>query len=302
MPQQVLFKHGQGGCYHNGEELEELRRTVRQGDTIQIQIGRQEVLKTKNDNDDNKILWHATQTKILAVKIHGNTGSSYVKTIVSMTEEAEEIPNDQLFHKDELDNEQQPQEYCDKEEVHLPSKKERFSAFAEFIAAAFPSDNHIFDIAGGRGELALLLTLAGHKTILVDPRENAGMLSSRSRKQLRKSGNEPFQVIREFFDETSDVRILKTATETPLLIGLHPDEATEAIVDAAIRNQLAFAVIPCCVYSRLFPSRRYKGKPVRTHEQFCNYLQSKAPNIQRTMLNFGGHATVLYHLGDYGEG
>ena len=190
------------------------------------------------------------------------------------------------------DSEQEDEE---PKEVHLPSKKERFAVFAEFISNTFATNNHhIYDIAGGRGELALLLTLAGHKVTLVDPRENAGMLSSRSRKQLRKSGKEPFQILRDFFDENTPLN-----SDTPLLIGLHPDEATEAIVEAAIQNQCPFAVAPCCVYSRLFPHRRFQCKPVRTHEQFCNYLQSKTTRIQRTELGFGGHATVLYHLGNY---
>jgi hypothetical protein len=182
----------------------------------------------------------------------------------------------------------------------LPSKKERFAVFAEFITTTFPADNDVYDIAGGHGELALLLTLASHKVTLVDPRENAGMLSSRKRKQLRKSGKEPFETLRVFFDSEGTI-IKKTTTRNPILIGLHPDEATEAIVDAAILHRCPFAVAPCCVFSRVFPNRRYQGRPVRTHEQFCRYLQAKAPGIQRTSLSFGGRATVLYHLGDYGE-
>lgn len=85
----------------------------------------------------------------------------------------------------------------------------------------------------------------------------------------------------------------------PFLVGLHPDEATEAIVDSALQHCLPFAVVPCCVYARLFPHRRYHGQPVRTHEQFCQYLQAKAPHIGRTQLEFGGQATVLYHLDNY---
>jgi hypothetical protein len=39
-------------------------------------------------------------------------------------------------------------------------------------------------------------------------------------------------------------------------VALHPDEATEACVRFAITNRKPFAVVPCCVFSRLFPYRR----------------------------------------------
>ena len=34
------------------------------------------------------------------------------------------------------------------------------------------------------------------------------------------------------------------------VIGLHPDEATEAIVDCALAHNKPFAVVPCCVFPR----------------------------------------------------
>jgi hypothetical protein len=115
----------------------------------------------------------------------------------------------------------------------------------------------------------------------VDPRTNADMLSSRGRKQLHKSGREPFRVERVFWDAqgsmldsrekqggehageatgfsgvTENRAAIITAASSPpcpFLVGLHPDEATEAIVDAALWRCLPFAVVPCCVYARLSP-------------------------------------------------
>ena len=40
------------------------------------------------------------------------------------------------------------------------------------------------------------------------------------------------------------------------IVALHPDEATDAVVDWAVRHRRPFAVVPCCVFSRLFPHRR----------------------------------------------
>ena len=92
----------------------------------------------------------------------------------------------------------------------------------------------------------------------------------------------------------------KPTQQRVVLVGLHPDEVTEVIIDAALAHRLPFAVVPCCVYSRLFPHRRHPdGQSVRTHERLVQYLQAKAPRIRREQLSFGGQATVLYHLGDY---
>ena len=45
------------------------------------------------------------------------------------------------------------------------------------------------------------------------------------------------------------------------IVALHPDEATGEIVDFAIKHRIPFVVVPCCVFSRLFPNRY---KPIRT--------------------------------------
>ena len=94
-----------------------------------------------------------------------------------------------------------------------------------------------------------------------------------------------------------------------LVVGLHPDEATDAIVDAALAAGKPFAVVPCCVFPSLFPHRRLVVAPlhvgavgdtrgggggdggtasaagggaggsvqVRTREQLCQFLCLKAP-------------------------
>lgn len=62
-----------------------------------------------------------------------------------------------------------------------------------------------------------------------------------------------------------------------LLIGMHSDEATEAIVDAALRRGINFAVVPCCAFVSRFPNRRLAdGTAVATTAQFIRYLKAKA--------------------------
>ena len=84
-----------------------------------------------------------------------------------------------------------------------------------------------------------------------------------------------------------------------VLLGMHPDKPTEALIDFALATNKSFAVVPCCVFSKAFPSRRLKdGRPVVTHAEFCDYLCEKNPKIKRAQLEFEGRNDVLYWVDD----
>lgn len=102
------------------------------------------------------------------------------------------------------------------------------------------------------------------------------------------------------------------------IIGIHPDQATEPIVDAALAYNKSFAVLPCCVFAnenthRMIPNPSYvpvkPGQPVdesdstththipvRTYEQLIQYLLAKDPSICVDHLGFEGRNTVLYRI------
>ena len=79
-----------------------------------------------------------------------------------------------------------------------------------------------------------------------------------------------------------------------LILGMHPDEATEDIVDMAVSHGKAFAVVPCCVFPDAFPERALDGAPVRSYAQFLDYLRAKDPGIETEYLPFQGRSRVLY--------
>jgi hypothetical protein len=82
-----------------------------------------------------------------------------------------------------------------------------------------------------------------------------------------------------------------------LVVGLHPDAATEAIVDFALAAGKCFAVVPCCVFAAAFSARRVGGQPVTTHAAFVRYLQAKDPErIRVAQLPFEGRNLVVYAL------
>ena len=89
---------------------------------------------------------------------------------------------------------------------------------------------------------------------------------------------------------------LKVVRTCSVVVGLHPDQAAEHLVRFALENRKPFAVVPCCVYSKDFPQRRFAdGKTqVRTYQHLLQYLCSLHPNIKQVDLPFEGKNVCLY--------
>ena len=87
-----------------------------------------------------------------------------------------------------------------------------------------------------------------------------------------------------------------------LIVGLHPDQATDAILRFALSTGKPFAIVPCCVYSKDFPHRRLEdGSRVKSYESLVRYIleigeKSGAP-MQMKTLEFGGRNQVIYSRG-----
>mmetsp|Transcript_24793 Transcript_24793/g.44567 ORF Transcript_24793/g.44567 Transcript_24793/m.44567 type:complete len:336 (-) Transcript_24793:357-1364(-) len=85
-----------------------------------------------------------------------------------------------------------------------------------------------------------------------------------------------------------------------LIVGFHPDQATEASIDLALLLGIPFIVVPCCVFPSEFPERNLNGKRVRTHSEFVDYLCMKHHKIRKEKLPFVETDTaknvVLYML------
>ena len=81
-----------------------------------------------------------------------------------------------------------------------------------------------------------------------------------------------------------------------VIIGMHPDYATEFIIDFALKYDKPFAVLPCCVFPKSFPHRKLKnGKKVTQYDDFCNYLTEKHEKIKQfTLTLMGGKNKVIY--------
>jgi hypothetical protein len=139
---------------------------------------------------------------------------------------------------------------------HHEAKGERHSLFASWLVDVFGAEllragAGVVDVAGGSGELSMEVhALTAAPCTVIDPLEQyAARLSPRlSWGGLGRHLRQPFDA------ECEEQRAL--LTHCSLLAAMHPDQATEAMVDAALRLGKPFAVVPCCVFPSLFKARR----------------------------------------------
>ena len=76
---------------------------------------------------------------------------------------------------------------------------------------------------------------------------------------------------------------------------MHPDEATNDIVDTALKYHINFAVVPCCVFHNKFPERKLKnGKDVVEYLDLIQFILEKDDNLKIDFLNIKGRNKVIY--------
>ncbi|KAF0713760.1 hypothetical protein AaE_011713 [Aphanomyces astaci] len=179
-------------------------------------------------------------------------------------------------------------------------KSQRARIFTDWLVeqygvARLQEGSGVIDVAGGKGDVSFELWLRRDiPTTLIDPRQ---VKTRRTHLKYMAQHGKPKWT--HMMAELNDDLI---AAHDPLfrscsiVVGMHPDEATEAIVDAALAMNKPFAIVPCCVMSRLFPTRACNEMKVATYETFVTYLKAKHPGIQSAFLPFGGRNQVLYLL------
>lgn len=183
------------------------------------------------------------------------------------------------------------------------SKRKRTLVFVDWLLDTFGLDflrngSGVLDVAGGRGNLAFeLFTMRGIPCTTIDPREQKF-----TRKQLQALQRDPKarargapRYVKRLFDPDlwQEVEFSDLLTSCSICVGMHPDEATEPIVDFALQFKKPFAVVPCCVFPTAFPDRKLLGQHVVTHAQFVEFLVQKSGGAT-THLPFQGLNTVVY--------
>ena len=128
--------------------------------------------------------------------------------------------------------------------------------------------------------------------------DESAVAGSEARASTRASSDDAtFEHLASEFWGDLDGPLGEAIARCDVLVGMHPDQATEPVVDAAIALGKPFAVVPCCVFPELFPDRRTAdGAPVRTYVEFVDYLVAKHPDAKLGYLPFKGRNRVVYRL------
>jgi hypothetical protein len=109
--------------------------------------------------------------------------------------------------------------------------KRRFDLFAKFINRRFPDKNLVIaDVAGGKGGLQLALLEKGYKNVLTFDKRY---------RRIRKAKIKMKYKLRWFDDSIKD--------DIDLVVGMHPDGATDYIIVEAGKRKVPFIVCPCCI-------------------------------------------------------
>ncbi|ORZ00536.1 hypothetical protein BCR43DRAFT_529503 [Syncephalastrum racemosum] len=192
----------------------------------------------------------------------------------------------------------------------------RAMVFAKWIYDTL-KPSMVLDVAGGKGDVSMFLTHAFDipaACVEPNPRKRSKQWRGRLRRlaaNLQHPDTErpieqwPFEREPEFLTCMMDDAFLAEQTrlldQVTALVGLHADQATEPIVDTALRLGKAFAVIPCCVFAHENRHRRLQsGASVTTTEDFVQYLCEKDTqgrgSVQKAYLDFVGKNVVVYWI------
>ncbi len=156
----------------------------------------------------------------------------------------------------------------------------RGEIFAKFVCKQFPKAQYIWDVAGGKGMVARSLANKSQiRTVFVfDP----------SPRWEGKPHPKIFYKGTEF--------IANDPPKLPLpdvIIGMHPDEATEEILEFAKEHKLRFAIVPCCQKGR-WAGHRHKP----WHIVLFEYCQKHSRSVRQTLLKMTGKNLVIW--GEFG--
>jgi hypothetical protein len=184
------------------------------------------------------------------------------------------------------------------------SKNMRAKLFAAWLLKTYDVEElkkgtGVLDIAGGKGKLSIELSLQGMiPCTIVDPlvRKHGEKLDPRVAKRIRKASAPHPDLISREFNTTSFVQDYENLVQdASMLVGIHPDEPTEDILDLALKFEKPVAIVPCCVFPGLFPLRILpSGKGVQAYEQFLEYLLAKDDRLRIETLPFEGRNQVVY--------
>lgn len=180
--------------------------------------------------------------------------------------------------------------------VNKAAKGKRAELFSEWLETTYGYDflsrgDGVLDVAGGRGAVSFeLFNKRRIPCVLIEPRTRR---LSREQHIWLADVSEDRRVLCEHRREEFTEKYV--CDSFSIIVGVHADQATEIIVDAALAARVPFAVVPCCVFPRANTHRRTPdGALVNTTRHFVEYLRAKHSSIRVAFLPFRGRNAVVY--------
>ena len=137
----------------------------------------------------------------------------------------------------------------------LQRKSQRAVLFSRWVIETFGPGLRCIDVAGGAGGLSRALIAQGCHSVVIDPRGEVADIPS----------------VPHRFDLADDA-VKQACTDVDVLLGMHPDGAVNAIVEAACSLRRSFAIVPCCVFPRAYPRRLADGTEVTERDQLSQWI------------------------------
>ena len=119
----------------------------------------------------------------------------------------------------------------------------------------------------------------------------ASPLARQRRREWATFAPETADHVEALFDERlmSDEATAALIRDCSALVGLHPDQATGAIVDCGLVMGKPWAVVPCCVFPSRYPNRLdASGRVARTTEALVEHIAGRALGTRRERLPCDG--------------
>eukprot|EP01130_Rhizamoeba_saxonica_P012601 TRINITY_DN5340_c0_g1_i2.p1 TRINITY_DN5340_c0_g1~~TRINITY_DN5340_c0_g1_i2.p1 ORF type:complete len:250 (-),score=20.37 TRINITY_DN5340_c0_g1_i2:37-786(-) len=179
----------------------------------------------------------------------------------------------------------------------------------EHIELSTLQQTGVLDVAGGQGRLSTIFQVDYQvPTTMIDPRSLTFTDGQIKRFNLQLNDPDrhdsppswPRQLNILFKDDFLEDDLHKRIFDScSLILGMHPDEATERIVQFGLKYRKSFAVLPCCVFPKSFPDRRLNnGTKVVVYNDLVQYLLELDPGIKTAKLNIPGRNTIVFKFFD----
>lgn len=146
----------------------------------------------------------------------------------------------------------------------------RHRVFAQYIAERFPDRSlRIADVAGGHGHTrSELYRLGYHNVITID-------------KRSRRWTTRPHYRYGHF--------TVDDAKDFDLLLGMHPDDATDVILAGSMKYDVPCIVVPCCTRPTVWPTE------ARNQDEWIAHLEDRS-GAERATLGIAGANRMLVRL------